>query len=460
MVAAQWRGWRPTLRTALVVGLVLRVAVWVVAASGVAQSWDFANDFPFAGAAVLHHQDPVLTNPGRWHILPLMPFMLAAEVKLGQLLHVGWPLIGKLLPVAADLALIPLVGRLAYQRGRLAAFLYACNPVSIMVASVHGQLEPISLALGVGAFLVARTGRAYWAGALGGLSAATGGWPVLLLPGILLALPADKRRVTRGAHATAAAAEPAANGSAERAAEPTGEQSGGWRWETHWPQWLRAAVSAAAVPAVLFVSSPLTVGTPLGQLPHVARLLVGARSVVGDWGWTAVLTMGEEDGDRLMAQAGKLLLVAGMLGVLYLWRRADPLRLTVALLLTFLVLTPRLGVQYLVFATPFMIAIGGRFTLPAVLASALWQALGYLYLPRLSYTGWQHAHRWWAVSSLVVIAFLIAAIPWARRDRHPTGTVAATSLPVSPEAEDSPAVEPLGPSPCGDAVPVTPGGDG
>jgi hypothetical protein len=444
VLIAPFLGWRPKMGVSLVSGAALRLAVLWLAAT-LPQSWDFANDFAAAGAAVLHHTDPVLNNPGRWHILPLMPFMLAAELKIGQFAHVSWPLIGKLAPVVADLALIPLVGRLAGRRGRLAAFQYACNPVSIMVCAVHGQLEPVSLALGVGAFLVARSGRAKTAGLLGGLSAATGGWPVLLLPGILLALPASRRPAPGGS--------PAAAVNGERAVAPSPQAPpetllGAFRtpWGAQWRQWISAAVCAALVPALLLVTSPLTVGTPIGELPHVARLLIGARSIVGDWGWTAIVTGGVEQGDTGLARVGKVVLILALLATLYLWRRADPLRLTTALLLVFLVATPRLGVQYLIFPIPFLVALGGPAAAPSVVASAAWQGAGYLYLPGLTYTGWLTVHRWWALSSLAVIGCLIAAMPWAQRNRQRTDIDATSrdSRVLSPAAR--PAGQPGGAS--------------
>ena len=53
--------------------------------------------------------------------------------------------------------LIPLVGKLAGgPKASLRAFQYACNPLAILVASVHGQVEPVALVFGVAAFVVAR----------------------------------------------------------------------------------------------------------------------------------------------------------------------------------------------------------------------------------------------------------------------------------------------------------------
>ena len=71
-----------------------------------------------------------------------MAFVLAGELKLGQATHLPWPVVGRLAPVVADLILIPLIGKLATDRGPLRRFQYACNPLVILICAIHGQLEP------------------------------------------------------------------------------------------------------------------------------------------------------------------------------------------------------------------------------------------------------------------------------------------------------------------------------
>ncbi len=102
------------------------------------------------GEAILEGRNPV--NSG-WHFLPAIPYVYGSLMWLG----IPWEVAGRLVTVVADLALIPLVGKLAGRgAGRLRAFQYACNPLAILVASVHGQVEPVSLVFAVAAYVVAR----------------------------------------------------------------------------------------------------------------------------------------------------------------------------------------------------------------------------------------------------------------------------------------------------------------
>ncbi len=415
-VLAQRRDLAPSLPTALAAGVALRVTAWYLAA---AQSWepfDFKYDFPAAAAAVLHHHDPMLSARARgWPFLPTMAYVLATELKLGQITHLPWRVVGRLAPVLADLLLIPLVGMLARRRGPLRRFQYACNPIAVMVCAIHGQLEPEVLALGVGALLVARSSRrragARWgagaavgeragervavgvgeragarvavgageragragaavgAGALLGLSVAIGTWSLLLMPGVLMALP-------------------------------------------DWRQRARAICATAAVPALALLTSPLTVATPIARLPDVARGVISVRPVVGTWGWTALVTGGKLELQPTLGRVGTVLLVAGLLVAGYLWRRADPVVLTSALLLVFLLVSPRFGAQYLLWPIPFLLARPTRYTQHAIAAASVWAGFGYLFLGR-QFT-WLHDTVWY-LGSWCVIPLLALALPWAWR---------------------------------------------
>jgi hypothetical protein len=410
---AQWRGWRPSLRTALAVGIALRVAVWILATVNSWQPFDFADDFSAAASAVLHHQDPLLTGrTGGWHFLPPMAFVFAGELWFCYAANLPWQLVGRLAPVLADLALIPLVGRLARDRGRLRSFQYACNPLSIMICAIHGQIEPEMLAFGVAAFVVARsrfgrasggeegppragsaqqggggTGGARGAGILLGLSIAMGTWSVLLLPGLLKSLPGRVRRV-------------------------------------HVAAW------AAFVPAVFLITSPLTVGTPIGKLPAVVSTLIGAQPVVGDWGWTAIAAHGNQVVSATLARPGMLILAVALLAVGCLWRRADPIDLTVALLMTFLIFTPRFGDQYLMWPLPFLIARKTRFGTQAVLLASVWVGIGEVYIGSMSPVAWQHAHHWWAYGSLAVVGSLLLALAGISRRQPEPGQRPVAGVPA------------------------------
>jgi hypothetical protein len=387
---AQWRGWQPGLRAALAAGALLRAAMVAVTATDTWQPYDFANDFTAAASSVLHHQDPVLTaRPRGWPFPPTMAFVLAGEFKLGQVCHVAWPVAGKVAPVAADLVLIALVGRLAGRQGPLRRFQYAGNPLAIMVCAIHGQLEPEVLALGVAAFVAARSrrARAGWAaGSLGGASIAVGVWPVLLLPGVLLSLPGARRKVT-------------------------------------------AACCAFGIPVAFVLTSPLTVGTAVGQLPMVVHGIIGLRPVAGTWGWTTLVTHGKTELLPPLGLPGMLVLCGGLLAAAVLWRRADPVDLTIALLITFLVLSPRASSQYLLWPVPFLTARMTRWAMPAMTAAAAWAALGYLAIGPGLLNSWASI---WAFASLGVIPPLILALPWQRRGPGPgaEGLVTITAAPA------------------------------
>ena len=394
---AQRRGWQPRLRRALAAGALLRVAMAAVAATDTWQPYDFASDFTAAASAVLHHQDPVLTvRPRGWPFPPTMAFVLAGELRLGEVAHVAWPVAGRLAPVAADLVLIVLVGKLATRRAALRRFQYACNPLPIMVCAIHGQLEPEVLVLGVAAFVVARSRRdsAGWAaGSLLGASIAVGVWSVLLLPGVLGSLPGVRRRA-------------------------------------------EAACCAFGIPVAFVATSPLTVGTPVAQVPGVVHGIIGLRPVAGGWGWTTLVTHGRTELLPSTGLPGMLLLCGGLLAAGFAWRRAHPVDLTTALLITFLVLSPRASSQYLLWPVPFLTARMTPWATPAMAAAAAWAALGYVAIgPGL-------LHSWasmWAFASLAVIPLLILALPWQRR-RPAGGAVRPALAPAAPALPALPAV--------------------
>jgi hypothetical protein len=377
-VLAERRAWQPSARTALITGAVLRLALVLLAAGDSSQPYDFANDFRQTAQNVLTGHDPVLNiREGGWHFLPLLAYVFAGALRLGQLLGVSWSVMGRLVTVAADLALVPLVGRLAPEKQALRRFQYACAPLALMISGIHGQIEPIALAFGVAALLAARRHRTGAAGLLLGLAITAGSWPVLLAPGVLLALGQARRR-------------------------------------------LAAAAWAVAVPAVFFLTTPLVIGEQPRFLVPAAKELLSTRPVVGDWGWTPWFTGGDEALSPALAKAGTVLLILGLLAAGYLWRRADPADLTMALLMAFLLVTARFGSQYLVWALPYLIARPTRRAWPAVVAMSLWAAFGYLHMMRLSHEGWLDAHAWWSYSSAAVVVLMFCALPWSRRRPEPS----------------------------------------
>jgi hypothetical protein len=239
-----------------------------------------------------------------------------------------------------------------------------------MVSAIHGQFGPLSLLFAVAALLAARGGRAHLAGVLAGLAVTSTSWTALIVPGVLLTLPALRPRLT-------------------------------------------ALAWTAAVPTVFLLSSSVLLDTPWDRLPATLAGSLSARPVVGDWGWTAVWTAGHQEVSEALGAVGTPVLLAGTLLIGWLWRRAEPEDLTLALVLAFLIFTYRFGPQYLLWPMPFLIARSTRRTWPAIAAAGLWAGAAYLHL-----LVWPDARQWWALSSVLVIACLIRALP-PRRPRRP-----------------------------------------
>jgi hypothetical protein len=416
MLLAGRRRWQPTALVAVAIALVLRGVVLGLAAGNGWQPYDFINDFTAAGTAVLHGQDPlVAVRDGGWHFLPPMAYAFAGELKLGQLLGLPWTVLGRILPVAADTVNVWLVGLLVTTRaaagrptraaaggrpagpaagGRFtraaadgrpagpglpatARLQYACNPIGIMVSAIHGQIEPVALAFGLAALVLARRGRPVAAGLAVGAAIAINTWPVLIVPGVVLAIS-------------------------------------GWR-----PRLVSLALGAA-VPAAFFLTIPLAAGGGVSGL-RAAVAQLGIRPVTGEWGWGAIVDLLRGSGGALVVSPtlgylGNLAILLALAAIFVAWRRADPVDLVAALLIGFLVTTTRFGAQYLLWPAPFLNARPSYRSDFALAIASLWAATGYLYLTMLPQNTYWAAHGPWSVASIVVIGSL-ALVLFARRPR-------------------------------------------
>ncbi|HEY0719472.1 MAG TPA: glycosyltransferase 87 family protein, partial [Streptosporangiaceae bacterium] len=308
-------------------------------------------------------------------------------------------------------------------KAALRRFQYACNPVAILVSSAHGQLEPFCLLLAFSGFVVVLRGgqsvsarRAMASGALLGLAISGQTWPVLFGPALLAALPTWRRR-------------------------------------------LQAVAGAALVGVVLFVTMPLTVGTPLNKMPYLLRHLVGNQPSIGTWGWAGVwvtqhptaLPVWSDPLWLTVAKYGtKAALLAALVAVFW-WRRAHPLDMATATVTALIVVTPALGNQYLQWPVPSGTARPTRLTLPLQIVLGIYAAIFYLPMNMLTYTIWQDADNGMMFVSLAVSVFLIAALPWGRRvwDRSApfdgeTGSTPGPETVVSDRAAEQAATGPAG----------------
>ena len=393
MLLAQRRNWRPSLSVAIYTALVLRLVMLALAYR--TQPYDLVNDFQTAGMDVLHHQDPILnTRQNGWGSMPVYAFVLAAAYWMTLHLHVSWLIIARLPAILCDLGVVVLVGALAQAAGErkaLRRFQYACNPLAILVSSVHGQAEPACFLFAMGALVIILragpqvSGRlAGTAGILLGLAVATQTWPVVFAPALLLALPSWRRRA-------------------------------------------QFVAGAAGVMALLFVTLPVTVGTPVGKLPYIAAQLYETRPSIGNFGWSGVwLTVHPT---RLPVWQDPLWLNVGSIGTkaaivvaliaVWWWRRAHPLDIATVTTTTLVALTPSFGNQYLSWQAPSATARPARLSIALQVVLGAYAAIFYLPMQMLTWHNWVIANDVMTFVSLGIVAFMIAALPWRRRPWHP-----------------------------------------
>jgi Glycosyltransferase family 87 len=393
MLVAQRRNWQPSLALAIFTAVVLRLVMLGLAWR--TQPYDLTYDFHTAGLDVLHHQDPILNNrQNGWGSLPPYAFVLAGAAWASLHSHVSWLIIARLPALFCDLGVVVLVGVLAGAAGERAAlrrFQYACSPLAILVSSVHGQAEPFCFLFCLGAFaLILRAGpqvsgrRAGLAGILFGVAVAAQTWPVVFGPALLLALPAWRRRA-------------------------------------------QFTAGAAAILALLFVTLPITVGTPVAKLPYIATQFFETRPSFGNWGWSGVWLTVHPTAlpvwqDPLWLNAGSIgtkLAIVGALLAVWWWRRGHPLDIATATTTTLLVLTPSFGNQYLVWQAPSATARPARLSIPLQIVLGAYAAIFYLPMQMLTWQNWVRTNDVMMFVSIPVIAFMIAALPWQRRRWQP-----------------------------------------
>jgi glycosyl transferase family 87 len=370
-VLAWLRGWSVRPPVAVAVTLATRVLM-VVLANGHTPR-DVTRYFQVAGMLVADGRDPLTQQPVfQWNFLPLMPYVFALEQQLG----LTWQLAGKIAPVLADVAVTVLLGRLATGAdARRIPLLYALCPVAVLVTGLHGQVEPVALALGLGGLLLARRHRAVGSGLLLGLAVATKTWPVLLVLGPLRETPVRR--------------------------------------------WWRLVLPLAAVLVALLLSIPAFLHDSLRAAVHV---LANYRSYTGVWGWTGLLNYYGVAGagyrgprvDTVQHVGTAVTAVAVVVVVAAFWR-AGAVPLTAAVLLTFLVVTAGFGAQYLLWPVPFVLLLRRRTGLVFAVAASLYAAYAYYLVsdgtparPAVLMDVLQ-----WA--SLPVIAAAALALPWSRR---------------------------------------------
>lgn len=382
LLVAGWRRWRPPLLVAVLVALALRIAVAAVAVR-YAHPYDFDRDFPRAGHYVRHHQDSLALFSGhRWHWLPPLAYVFALGTKVGDLTGLDWKVVGRGAPIIADIIVLLLVARLAAPgERRLRALQYAGNPVAILVCGWHGQVESITLALALPAFLSAARGHSGRAGAWLGLAVAAQSWPLLLAPGLLIGA---RRR-------------------------------------------LPMAIGILGVPALFFLTLPLTFGTPWSKLPADIRPLLDVRPAGAFWGWRGVLdVLGGPSYPAVAARVALIVVLVAVGWACWHWRHATHIDRGAAALMAEMIVAPRFGQQYLIWPMPLLVARPTPTTPLLIIAAGAWAGTAYLH-PSGGTT-----KTVWELGSLLVIALMATSAAWRRtRAAGQSARYTRTSQPAS-----------------------------
>ena len=370
------RRWAVPVWAAVLIALGLRLAMAVLARGYTPE--DVAVCFQDAGRLVLAGRDPLTQLPRyQWNFLPLMPYAFAAEIRTG----VPWSLAAKLAPIAGDLAVTALLGRLVPGRGSgTAPLLYALCPVAVLVSAVHGQVEPVALALAIGALRCAQRGATVRCGLLAGLAVATKTWPVLLVFGMLRETPVRL--------------------------------------------WWRLLLPLGAVPLGLLLSVRLFLHDSVWA---AVERLVSYRSLVGVWGWTGILNFfgiagsgfAGPDVDRFQRIGAALLVVA--MACVVLLRAPGAIALTAAILLTFLVVTAGFGVQYLLWPMPYVIALRRPSGLVFAVVASCYTTFVYLIVIPHPQAHWLTAIEQWACVPVILSALLALPSGPRRTGAHARG---------------------------------------
>ncbi len=371
MVVAVWRRLAPPVWVAVVVALLLRVGVAAIASRYT--PGDVLHHFRLTGEYVRRGWDPLggaHPLPGHeWNFLPFMPAIHALE----QLLGMPWQYAVKVAPVVTDCVTVWLVwlvaGPDAGADRRARALQYAVNPVSLLVVSLHGQVEPVALCFAMGALACYQRDRWAWAGLLAGAAIAVKTWPVL----VFLALLRPARRT--------------------------------WR----------LVAAAAVVPLAVFVAGAVFLDT---QLAPTVRGLTTYRGYVLNWGWAGSAVV---HGDKSLrgyesplGPVGTVVTVVAVLAALWVFRNAPAPARVAVVLGTVIVVTAGFGNQYLMWPVPFLFAAGLARRAWYAVAAGAWLLVAYS--PHAFPTGDARVAYTSGLSWVVIVTLLmvIAEVPRVR----------------------------------------------
>lgn len=353
------------------------------------------DSYRFQAASVFQHRNVYIATE-RYPYPPVWVWIVASVQWIASTQHMRFDVLVKLPAILADLGIVILIYR--YVRDRrgaclaalLAAALYALNPVAVLVTAGHGQFDALAIFFVLLALQlrgVNQDRRVVWSAIALGVAISLKGYPVLLLPYLVLTAPRGKRLISGG-----------------------------------------LALAPLAACSLLYVA--LFGFTPL----MVTRVL--NYNGTGQFGWLALIQGTQYAALVTPDFASRASTISHALIVLFAlvmpwWRyRTQPATVAALIFLAFYAMTATMSVQYVIWALPFVVIampIGAIvYSVAAMVgAVAFYPGLYQSAIPHVSY--WESMflllapYRTNGVAAIIFVsgALVAAQLGWSLLRQHP-----------------------------------------
>lgn len=282
----------------LLIAFFLYSAVIYLSASFVnydTQSYNVIGVLTLNGISI--YPDPAIS---RHPYLPFFLFLETGALLLARLIHVPQIIILKCIFTLFHLFSVYTIYHLAKKSLRL-TFLYAINPISLLIIAFHGQFDIIPLTLILYSILLLSEKKYSQIMLLLGLAFTAKTWPILFVMPFLKRIP-----------------------------------------KKFWFLFCIPPLMFLLIYMALFFSTSFI---------SVARVLVVYQGVGGIWGFGKVLSL--FDADKLVLFAYKMIFVVGLFLYSILQKKRQLIEELVELLLAFFIFTPGFGIQWFIWLVPF-----------------------------------------------------------------------------------------------------------
>ncbi len=213
IVSSIWHQHKKTVILILLVALVLRLIVLGITAPYNSELndqkiFEITTEYFFEGKDLYAANIEQVESPFRTQLIrnypygPMPTYLFSALTILGKLIHVKFAILLRLFHISIDLLLLLLVFVVAVRHNlnaKLIGFLYAINPVTILITAYHGQLDVLTIFFAFLAMYVLlfsnNKNKHLSAGILLGLSIAIKMFTIILWPWFVKEIKGTKERI-------------------------------------------------------------------------------------------------------------------------------------------------------------------------------------------------------------------------------------------------------------------------